>query len=52
MDKVVYFWIEDGSREQGDHTSMIKDLLMEDRYRFNGTTGFFYNTDPKCREEI
>ena len=31
---------------------MIKDLLMEDRYRFNGTVGFFYNTDPECRELI
>ena len=31
---------------------MIKDLLMEDRYKFGGNTGFFYNNDPKCREAI
>ena len=39
-------------RETGENSAMIRDLLMEDRYRFNGTTGFYYNTDPACRESI
>ena len=48
---MVYFGDEIPDLSDGGKADELNQLAMSDQFRFDGTTGFFYNTDPDCRRK-
>mmetsp|Transcript_5298 Transcript_5298/g.6503 ORF Transcript_5298/g.6503 Transcript_5298/m.6503 type:complete len:132 (+) Transcript_5298:422-817(+) len=51
-DELVYFGDEE-DLEEGGVAHDLNQISLADRYMFNDSrVGFYYNTDPACREEF